>query len=171
MNETRDQTLIRVATEADLPAVLHLYSQLGMDDGMALTLETAKEIFNRMKAYPDYMLYVAVEGEAVVGVFALLIMDNLGHKGAPSGVVEDVVVHEDWRGKGVGLTMMDEAMKLCAAKGCYKLALTTNKSRHRTCLFYETLGFDLHGFSYSVPTRTIDCSSKPENEVESGAMV
>ena len=28
----------------------------------------------------------------IVGTFALLIMDNLAHLGAPSGVVEDVVV-------------------------------------------------------------------------------
>ncbi len=151
MKEMQSPTLIRAATEDDLPAILSLYSQLGMDDGSILSLEDGKKIFARMKAYPDYTLYVAVVAGSVVGVFALLIMDNLGHKGAPSGVIEDVVVHPDWRGMGVGRAMMEKAMALCTAKRCYKLALTTNKHRHSAHLFYETLGFDLHGFSYNVP--------------------
>jgi GNAT superfamily N-acetyltransferase len=143
--------VIRSATEADLPAVLELYTQLGMDDGSVLSLEGAERIFARMQDYPDYTLTVAVAQGMVIGVFALLIMDNLGHAGAPSGVVEDVVVHPDWRRRSVGKLMMEAAMSACESKGCYKLALTSNKHRHNAHRFYETLGFDLHGFSYCVP--------------------
>ena len=170
MKEMQNPTLIRIraATEVDLPAVLSLYSQLGMDDGSVLSLEDAKKIFARMKAYPDYTLYVAVIAGTIVGVFALLIMDNLGHKGAPAGVVEDAVVHQDWRAQGVGKKMMEEAMCLCATKHCYKLALTTNKNRHNAHRFYETLGFDLHGFSYCVPVGTNEPSGERKKEVVSG---
>ena len=95
-------------------------------------------------------------------------MDNLGHAGVPSGVVEDVVVRLDWREKGGGRKMMEEAMSSCAAKRCYKLALTTNKSRHSAHLFYETLGFDLHGFSYCVPVGPKVPTAEPKKEVASG---
>jgi GNAT superfamily N-acetyltransferase len=168
MEITRNAILIRTASEADLPEVLSLYSQLGMDDGTVLSLDTAKQIFARMKTYPDYKLYVAVAGGKVVGAFALLVMDNIGHMGTPSGVVEDVIVHQQWRGNGIGRMMMEEAMALCAAKGCYKLALTSNKLRHNAHLFYETLGFDLHGFSYSVPVGMSGKPASPNNEVKSG---
>jgi ribosomal protein S18 acetylase RimI-like enzyme len=169
MEKMRNSILIRAAFEDDLPEVLSLYSQLGMDDGTVLSLDVAKQIFARMKTYPDYTLYVSVAGGKVVGAFALLVMDNIGHQGTPSGVVEDVIVHEDWRGRGVGRMMMEEAMSMCAAKCCYKLALTSNKNRHNAHRFYETLGFDLHGFSYSVQLERRGQTAGPHNNIESGA--
>jgi GNAT superfamily N-acetyltransferase len=170
LEEMRGDVLIREASEDDLPPVLSLYAQLGMDDGVVLSEDNAKNIFKRMKAYPDYTLYVAVYGATIVGSFALLIMDNLGHKGAPSGVVEDVIVHYDWRGKGIGRTMMKEAMSLCATKGCYKLALTSNKLRHNAHLFYKTLGFEVQGLSYSIPIGLTSISAGSRDEIESGAL-
>jgi len=92
---------IREASERDLPHILSLYSQPGMDEEI-LPPERAKEIFCKMQSYPDYKVYVAVSQGDVVGTFALLIMDNLAHMGAPSGVVEDVVVKEEFQGRGIG---------------------------------------------------------------------
>ena len=86
---------IRTATDADLPSILALYIQVE-DDGRILPIEEAQSIFARIHSYPDYKVYVATLGGSIVGAFALLIMDNLAHMGAPSGVVEDVVVQGDW---------------------------------------------------------------------------
>ncbi len=52
----------------------------------------------RFARYPDYVLYVAEHEAMVVGTFALLVMDNLGHMGAPSAIVEDVVVDPGQQG-------------------------------------------------------------------------
>ena len=92
---------IRAATDADLPSILALYVQVE-DDGRILPIEEARSIFARIHRYPDYEVYVATLGGSIVGTFALLIMDDLAHMGAPSGVVEDVVVQRDWQRKGVG---------------------------------------------------------------------
>jgi len=143
-------TEIRKAAGRDLPSILYLYSHLGMDNGSILTLKEAKKILNRIKKYPYYKLYVARADNEVVGVFALIIMDNLGHLGAPSGIVEDVVVHPEWRGKGVGSRMMEFAMEQCKKKGCYKMALSSNVQREEAHLFYESLGFKKHGYSFVV---------------------
>ena len=72
---------MRPATKADLPAILALYVQPGMDDE-SLPITEAEAIFARMGAYPDYTLMVAEEDGRVVGTLALLVMDNLGHLGA-----------------------------------------------------------------------------------------
>lgn len=141
---------IRPATEADLPAVLGLYAQPGMDDGAMLPLNEAKALFARFARYPDYVLYVAEHAGAVVGTFALLVMDNLGHMGAPSAIVEDVVVDPDRQGLGIGAQMMRFAMAQAAAKGCYKLVLSSNAKRVRAHEFYENLGFRRHGVSMHV---------------------
>ena len=41
--------------------------------------------------------------------FALLIMDNLGHLGAPSGLLEDVAVDPERQGEGIGRAMLEYA--------------------------------------------------------------
>ena len=140
---------IRVATEADLPSILALYVEVE-DDGRVLSIEKARSILTRMKSYPDYKVYVAVLGGSIVGTFSLLIMDNLAHLGAPSGVVEDVVVRGDWQGKGVGKQMMRFAMDHCRERRCYKLALSSNLKREAAHRFYDGLGFRRHGYSFLV---------------------
>jgi GNAT superfamily N-acetyltransferase len=143
--------VIRKASPQDLGAILALYAEPDIDDGHVLDLSGAERIYERMQRYPSYATYVAVlEGE-VVGTFALLIMDNLAHMGAPSGVVEDVVVHSRWRGQGVGRRMMRFAMERCREAGCYKLALSSNRKRADAHRFYESLGFVRHGYSFIVP--------------------
>ena len=140
--------IIREAKVTDLPAILLLYSQLGQDDGMALDLAEAERIFATMKTYPDYRLYVAAMADKPVGTFALLIMDNLGHLGAKSAILEDLVVTDLLRGRGIGRMMMAYAGERCRAKKCYKMALSSNHNRKAAHRFYESLGMAWHGYSY-----------------------
>jgi GNAT superfamily N-acetyltransferase len=140
---------IQAASEADLVSILLLYAEVE-DDARVISIEEARLLFARMGNYPDYRVYVAKSGKSIVGTFALLIMDNLAHMGAPSGVVEDVVVHRDWRGKGVGKQMMQFAMNRCRERGCYKLALSSNLKRETAHRFYDGLGFQRHGYSFIV---------------------
>ncbi len=138
---------IREVEEQDLPAIIDLYRQIDAEDRQ-LSTEEAIQVFKKFKTYPNYKLYVVVrEGEAI-GTFALLIMDNLAHQGMPSGIVEDVVVHEAWRGKGIGKLMMQFAMDHCKKIGCYKLVLSSNIKRVTAHQFYESLGFQKHGYSF-----------------------
>ena len=145
---------IRKAAESDLPAVLRLYAQPGMDNERVLTVDAAAKILGRMASYPEYAVYVATANDgSVVGTFALLVMDNLAHMGTPSAVVEDVCVDEQLRGQGIGKAMMHFAMEFARQRGCYKLALSSNASREGAHEFYRTLGFAQHGLSFHVPLR------------------
>ena len=146
----------REATEVDLSAILSLYAQLGQDDGAVLGLEEAGRIFVRMKAYPDYRMYVALLNGRVVGTFAILIMDNIAHMGAPSAILENVVVEEGLRGQGVGKRMMKCANSICRKKGCYKMSFTSNRNREAAHRFYESLGFEKHGYSFSMTYSTTE---------------
>jgi GNAT superfamily N-acetyltransferase len=142
----------REAVAGDLPEILRLYAQPDLDDGRVLALEDAQRLFERMRAYPDYHVYVALDGRAIVGTFALLIMDNLGHMGTPSAIVEDVAVDPQRHGRGIGRTMMQHAMALSAAGGCYKLTLSSNLKREKAHAFYEAMGFERHGYSFRWPS-------------------
>jgi len=143
--------LIRQATISDLPSILQLYAEV-LDKGQVLSLSEAEVLFQKMSSYPNYTVYVAEQEHQVIGTFALLIMDNLAHRGTPSGIVEDVAVQENLQGKGIGRQMMQYAMQVCSEAGCYKLVLSSNQKRVEAHAFYESLGFDKHGFSFLVPT-------------------
>ncbi len=142
------QVNIREAVEEDLTYILELYKQPDMDDGRVLPLDHARDIFNRIKSYPNYNVYVAESNGETVGTFALMIMDNLAHMGTPSALVEDVVVKENLQGIGIGKQMMMFVMDHCKRIGCYKVALSSNLKRENAHRFYESLGFKKHGYSY-----------------------
>lgn len=142
--------LIREATEADLDSVLRLYAQPGLDDGDVLGEREARAVYRRFRLYPSYRLFVAELDGAILGTFALLIMDNLAHRGAPSGVVEDVVVIADHQGRGIGRRMMEHARALCREAGCYKMALSSSLEREAAHAFYASLEFEQHGYSFRI---------------------
>lgn len=158
------QVQCRAALKTDLPDVLRLYAQSAIDDGRVLSLDDAERLFDRMARYPDYSIYVAIRDDRIVGSFALLIMDNLAHQGAPSGVIEDVAVDPQWQGQGIGKAMMRHALRLCGENGCYKVALSSNLKRERAHAFYESLGFERHGYSFRVmppPSLPADAALQP----------
>lgn len=142
--------LIREGCEGDVAAVLRVYEASGIEGVERFTEEEGRTHFGRFRAYPNYRLFVATEGDEVVGTYSLLVMDNLAKRGAPSGVVEDVGVMPEWQGRGVGRAMMAHALEECRKAGCYKLTLSSNEKRVAAHGFYESLGFRRHGFSFLV---------------------
>lgn len=141
---------MRLATRDDLDTMLELYAQPEYDDGLVLDGETAAAIFERTGKYPYYRFFVAQRADEVVGVYSLLIMENLGHMGSSSAIVEGVAVAPQAQGQGVGAAMMAHALNTAREYGCYKLALSSNLKRAGAHQFYERLGFRQHGVSYVV---------------------
>lgn len=139
---------IREASKPDLPDVLRLYAQPDMDDGKVLTAQDAERIFESFASYPNYKIYIASANNRVVGTFALLIMDNLGHLGAPSAIIEYFAVDPDMQGQGIGKEMMRFALQLATENSCYKTVLSSNLKREHAHSFYESLDFERHGYSF-----------------------
>lgn len=142
--------IIRQASTIDLPDVLVLYAQPSLDDGKVLSEDDAKKVFSQFAHYPDYRLFVAQDGQTIVGSYALLVMHNLAHCGTPSAIAEDVVVAHDHHGQGIGRQMMAHAVEQAHQAGCYKLALSSNRKRRDAHAFYESLGFAQHGLSFVI---------------------
>lgn len=146
---------IRQATEADLEDVLALYEGIEDSAQQVLSLEEARAMLAQFARYPSYRLWVACDVEqrgAVVGSYALLVMHNLAHRGAPSAIAEDVVVAPGRQGQGISRQMMAHAVQQARAAGCYKLALSSNAKRVAAHAFYESLGFAQHGLSFVIET-------------------
>jgi len=138
---------VREASVADVSTILSIYKDAGVGR-VAVSLDRATAIFDKMRRYPNYKVFVAEGAGQIVGTFALLIMDNLA--GAPSGVVEDVAVQQSFQRKGIGKAMMKFAFEVCRVNGCYKMTLSSNTKRTEAHQFYESLGFVRHGYSFAL---------------------
>jgi L-amino acid N-acyltransferase YncA len=64
---------VRQAEESDLEAILAIYSQPAIDNGVVLNLAEAREIYRVIQSYPHYHIFVAEVENTVVGTIAVLL--------------------------------------------------------------------------------------------------
>jgi GNAT superfamily N-acetyltransferase len=141
---------IRAATEQDIPAILALYRDAGIDGGISFNIDEAVAHFAVLKCYPYFKLFIAVLNETVVGTYELAILDNMAKRGQKAGVVEAVAVHPESQGHGIGRAMMHHALEQCRIAACYKMTLSSNLKREGAHQFYNSLGFTRHGYSFEM---------------------
>ena len=152
------EVVIREAGEPDIAGILRVYREAGLDGGISFTLEEAQEQWARLRRHPGHRIYVACEGPAVAGTYALVILEKLAKRGTPAGVVEDVAVLPAFQGRGIGRAMMEHAREQCRRAGCYKMTLSSNLAREGAHRFYDQLGFERHGYSFLTRLRPSDNS-------------
>jgi GNAT superfamily N-acetyltransferase len=141
---------IREAVPDDIGEILRAYTESGIGGAESFSVEEAREQFVRLAEYPSYRVFVAVCGGRVAGTYALIILDNLAKRGAKAGVVEEVAVFPEQQGKGVGRAMMEHAREECRRAGCYKMTLSSGLVREGAHRFYDSLGFERHGYSFLI---------------------
>lgn len=132
--------VIRTATAADVPALLRLYGQLGDPDQLP-DPALAREALDAISAQPGMHLLVAEVAGAIVGTVTLVVVPNLTHVAKPWAQVENMVVEEGLRGRGLGRALLDRCVALATGFGCYKLQLQSANQRLEAHQFYQGFGF------------------------------
>ena len=139
----------RVVTAEDLPLLQQLYALI--DGEEPLLRETVEQLFADISAVPNYNIYLDDLDGIAVGTFALLIVPTMMHRGFHrAALVDAVTVHPEYRRQGIGRSLMEEALRLSREAGCYKLMLSSNLRRGEAHRFYERLGYEQHGWSFSL---------------------
>ena len=93
-----------------------------------------------LAAWPGNRLLVARVDGVVLGTLTLVLFP------IPTGLrawIEDVVVDEAARGRGVGAALTREALRLAGEAGARTVDLTSRPSRAAANRLYERLGFQL----------------------------
>ena len=98
----------------------------------------AEEIFKKIDANKDHIVAVAELDGKIVGSTTLLIESKFIHKGGMVGHIEDVVVDNNYQGKGIGEKIVRFLLEYAKNRGCYKTILDCNDDVKR---FYEKMGF------------------------------
>jgi GNAT superfamily N-acetyltransferase len=144
---------IRAARPADVPRLVDLLVggaiRPSEDPGNLAPYRAAlQEIIDD----PDATVLVAEEdGEmdamnrrdpAVVGMCQVITFRHLQHQGGLCGEIESVHVDERYRSHGIGGVLLAAAVDWARSRGCYRVQLTSNKTRIAAHRFYLRHGFE-----------------------------
>lgn len=136
----------RNAAVADLPTLVALLA----DDALGSLREAPgdQDLASYMRALeaidadPNHQLLVAEADGGVVGMLQLSFIPHLTYVGGWRAQIEGVRVAEQWRSRGLGRRLMEEAVSRSRARGCHLVQLTTDRKRPDALRFYESLGFE-----------------------------
>ena len=78
------------------------------------------------------------EGILLVGTGTIIIEPKIIHGGKSVGHIEDVVVHPNYRGKGIAQNILNMLVDY-SKSSCYKVILNCNANMEQ---FYNRVGFD-----------------------------
>ena len=136
---------IRAAEITDRQAVYALLCAL---ENRALPEAAFAETYARNLNEPLIRYLVAEEGGAVRG-FVSLHMDRQLHHAALVGEIQELIVAEAWRSRGVGGALLRAAQREARATGCAHLQLSSGFARTRAHAFYERNGWAKDHFSFT----------------------
>lgn len=113
-----------------------------------LTVEEARRIYACAASFHEWpqfgRVYVAAENEKIFGVATLILEKKFLHRGGIVGHIEDVAVHPDNQGKGLGKLLVETLVSEARIAGAYKVILDCDP---KNVEFYKKMGFytaDVH---------------------------
>jgi ribosomal protein S18 acetylase RimI-like enzyme len=130
---------LREVTEENVLELNELMRQLRKDHTVETSQASLAQL-QEMVADKNTILIVAKDGQRIVGMALLVIILKIGKS---IGSVEDVVVHEEYRGQGLGEKIMKEVIAVAKARKLLTLGLTSRPIRVAGNKLYQKLGFTI----------------------------
>jgi GNAT superfamily N-acetyltransferase len=132
--------MFREAGCGDFEDILRLYRQLQPTDPV---LEDGSDAatFEQILGSPGLHIFVLEFDGKIVATTYLNVVPNLTRAASPYAVIENVVVEESLRGRGVGKQIMADTLQAAWQAGCYKAMLMTGSRKPATHAFYRACGF------------------------------
>jgi ribosomal protein S18 acetylase RimI-like enzyme len=128
---------IRNATPDDARAIASLIGELAQSIGEASPVSDAYARIYLAAAGSGILL--AEDSDDVAGLLSYSIRPNLYHAG-PSGLIEELVVRADMRGRGIGKALLAEALRLFELMGCAEASVSTMRDNEAAQRLYRSMG-------------------------------
>lgn len=132
--------MFREARSGDFEDVLRLYRQLQPTDPV-LEDGSGAATFQQILGSPGLRIFVLEFDGKIVATTYLNVIPNLTRSASPYAVIENVVVEESLRRRGMGKQIMADTLQAAWQAGCYKAMLMTGSSKPATHAFYRACGF------------------------------
>jgi GNAT superfamily N-acetyltransferase len=133
---------ISTANLNNLPELVDLLNDLFTQDIEFIPdLKKQKAGLEAIIANPEIGEILVLKGDGkILGMVSLLysISTALGGKVA---ILEDMIIHQDYRGKGLGKELLGEAIRFSKERNCLRLTLLTDFNNDTAISFYQHFGF------------------------------
>src|SRR5690349_8079825 len=111
---------VRIATPSDKDQVLKLMDEMASvvyqnspyQKPTGNPSEIGGPIYDEIMDRKDTMIFVAEERGAIVGLMTFYLLPNIRH-GWHRGHIEDALVQQNWRRKGVGTALLSAIKHYC----------------------------------------------------------
>lgn len=124
---------VRLFSVMDAERVFELLQDVS---AFRVPVERVNELAEKFVRLDGARAYVVCEGEKVIGFGSVFFCDRI--RGGCSAIVEDMVVAQDMRGKGIGKMILNELLKCARDYGCFKVTLESSDVARD---FYLAAGF------------------------------
>jgi GNAT superfamily N-acetyltransferase len=143
----------RLANAGDLDALLALFAA----SDVSRSAEPAERIWAETLAREGLAVFVSDADARIVATCMLISAPNLLRGGQQHGIIENVVTHPGFQGRGHGRAVIAAALDEAWKRDCYQVLLQSARADPRVHRFYEGCGF--------VPgLRTAYCARRPADK-------
>jgi glucosamine-phosphate N-acetyltransferase len=137
---------IRRCRIGDFEGLLPLFRELWPDKPIAPN--ALRKVFNRMLTSKSGAYLCAVKQRRIVGFSSITIKSSLWQEGL-IGHIDELVVHHECRGQGIGVTLLRYLEALAEDRGCRRVELDSASHRKEAHEFYKQRGFENRALLFS----------------------
>ncbi len=137
-----DTVSFMVAGTEDIPALIGLLGELFGQEAEFVPDRAAQERGLGMIINDPAIgeIFIAKEADSIIGMANLLYTVSTA-LGARVAILEDVIISEGYRSKGIGQKLLQHAMTQAKENGCKRITLLTDRDNIQGQTFYRKLGF------------------------------
>ena len=135
---------IRTARPEDIPCMADLLVELfSIETDFTPDVEKQVRGLSALVAGPQgrACVLVAEQGGMIAGMATVQTQISTA-EGGRVGLVEDVVVHRDFRGRGIGTRLIEAVVDWARSHGLTRLQLLADRDNHRALDLYASRGWD-----------------------------
>ena len=151
MDDAPSSLIIRPATGADLEALGRLGALLVQEHHdfderrfLAATSRTPDDYASFLGSQldnPEVVVFVAEYGPVIGYAYAALEGYDYMWLRGPAAVLHDLIVHPDYRGRGVGRQLLNATISYLTSRGAPRIVLSTAERNVSAQRLFERLGF------------------------------
>ena len=130
--------IIRLLKKIDYEQYINLINNF-RKIGCEINKETFEKIYDNI--FLNSLIFVIEIDKIIVATAKLIIEQKFIHNLAKYGYIEDVIVSEKYRKKGLGTKIIKYIINYCKKNNFFKITLTCNKDLIK---FYEKNNFEVY---------------------------
>ena len=141
MCNLRRNCMVREIKSSEQRELLNLYLYLHEQFVPDMT-ERLKNTWEAIMRDRNHHIIVNEVDNELVSSCVCVIIPNLTRNVRPYALIENVVTHEDYRGKGYATECLNYAKEIAEKENCYKMMLLTGSKDAATLNFYRNAGYN-----------------------------